>query len=126
MISRLWAWASRRCSPPTCSPCRQASRKRRACAGRGGGVFLVSPRARGGAIPSAPLVAAMQEGDVAAAIAQFAGHGEPAACMALELFISIYGAFTGNLALRALPRGGIFIAGGIAAKIADKMRGGDF
>lgn len=83
-------------------------------------------RDSGRTIPSAPLVAAMQEGDVAAAIAQFASHGEPAACMALELFISIYGAFTGNLALLALPRGGIFIAGGIAAKIADEMRGGDF
>lgn len=83
-------------------------------------------RDSGRAIPSPPLVAAMQKGDVAAAIAQFASHGEPAACMALELFISIYGAFTGNLALLALPRGGIYIAGGIAAKIAAQMQSGDF
>lgn len=83
-------------------------------------------RDSGRAIPSAPLLAAMQQGDAAAAIAQFAAHGETAACMALDLFIAIYGAFTGNLALLALPRGGIYIAGGIAAKIAAQMHGGDF
>lgn len=83
-------------------------------------------RDSGHAIPSLPLVAAIQEGDVAAVIAQFASHGETAACMALDLFISIYGAFTGNLALLALPRGGIYIAGGIAAKIAAQMQTGDF
>ena len=76
--------------------------------------------------PSLQLVAAMQAGDVAAAIAQFARNGDTAACMALDLFISIYGAFVGNLALLALPRGGVFIAGGIAAKISAQMQAGDF
>jgi len=81
---------------------------------------LVSP-------PSAQLIAAMGEGDIAAAITRFAQQGhEPIARMALDLFVRIYGAFVGNLALLALPRGGIYVAGGIAAKIATTMQRGDF
>ena len=77
--------------------------------------------------PSAQLDAAMAEGDAAAAITQFAQRGdEPIAQAALDLFVRIYGAFVGNLALLALPRGGIYIAGGIAAKIAATMQRGDF
>jgi glucokinase len=38
----------------------------------------------------------------------------------------VYGAFVGNLALMVLPRGGIYVAGGIAAKIAAVMQRGDF
>lgn len=36
---------------------------------------------------------------------------------AMELFVSAYGAESGNLALKLLPYGGLYIAGGIAAKI---------
>lgn len=79
------------------------------------------------AAPSAHLIAAMAEGDAAAAITQSALHeDEIIARMALDLFVSIYGAFTGNLALAALPRGGIFVAGGIAAKIVPALRHGSF
>jgi len=46
--------------------------------------------------------------------------------MALYLFLSVYGAFVGNLALAALPRGGIYVAGGIAAKITAAMQQGVF
>lgn len=52
--------------------------------------------------------------------------GDPVAVQALDLFIELYGAFTGNLALAALPRGGVFIGGGIAPKIRDRMARGDF
>lgn len=84
-------------------------------------------RDTGRGAPSAQLVAAIKEGDAAAAITQFARQcDEPIARMALDLFIRIYGAFVGNLALAALPRGGIYVAGGIAAKIAATMRRGDF
>lgn len=77
--------------------------------------------------PSAQLIAAMGEGDAAAAITRFAQQGdEPIAQMTLDLFIRVYGAFVGNLALAALPRGGIYVAGGIAAKIAATMQRGDF
>ena len=84
-------------------------------------------RDSGRAAPSAQLLTAMAQGDAAAAIAQAAQLGaEPIARMALDLFISIYGAFVGNLALVTLPRGGIYIAGGIAAKIANDMQHGAF
>jgi glucokinase len=80
------------------------------------------------ATPSARLSAAMEEeGDTAAIVAQFAmQEDEPIARQALELFVSIYGAFVGNLALLMLPRGGIYLAGGIAAKILPFMQGGLF
>lgn len=84
-------------------------------------------RDSGRATPSAELIAAMQAGDGAAAIAGFAGEaGESIATQALALFTQIYGAFVGNVALAALPRGGIYVAGGIAAKIAPQMQSGGF
>jgi glucokinase len=36
---------------------------------------------------------------------------------ALELFVSLYGAQAGNLALTVMATGGVFVAGGIAPKI---------
>jgi glucokinase len=48
------------------------------------------------------------------------------AVWALETFVSAYGAFAGNLALALLPRGGIFIAGGIAPRILPKLTDGLF
>jgi glucokinase len=62
-----------------------------------------------------------------AAIAKAALRGDSARCTeALRLFASIYGAETGNLALRMMARGGVFIAGGIAPKIVSLLRGGAF
>ncbi len=84
-------------------------------------------RDSGRAAPSAKLLNEMAEGDVAAVIAQGAQQGnEPIARMALDLFVSIYGALVGNMALAMLPRGGIYIAGGIAAKIAATLQQGEF
>lgn len=40
---------------------------------------------------------------------------------ALDLFLAAYGAFAGDMALACLARGGVFLAGGIAAGIADLM-----
>ena len=95
----------------------------------GGGLvtLLEFLRDSGRAVPSMQLLKQMAEGDPAAAIARAAQHeNEPIARMALDLFISIYGAFVGNLALLMLPRGGIYVAGGIAAKIAADMQQGAF
>jgi glucokinase len=79
------------------------------------------------ATPSPQLLAAMEEGDAAAAIAHFAQPGnEPIARMAVDMFLSVYGAFVGNLALAVLPRGGIYVAGGISAKMAVQMQAGEF
>lgn len=76
---------------------------------------------------STQLVAAMDKGDPAAAITQFAQqYNEPIARMTLDLFVRIYAAFVGNLALTVLPTGGIYIAGGIAAKTSGFMQQGAF
>lgn len=45
---------------------------------------------------------------------------------ALDLFVSIYGAAAGNLALLAMASGGVFIGGGIAPKIIWKLKEGAF
>ena len=45
---------------------------------------------------------------------------------ALDVFISIYGAAAGNLALQAMTVGGIYLGGGIAPKIIWKLKDGTF
>lgn len=55
--------------------------------------------------------------DPAAAISKAAQKGEDnLAVQTMDLFVSAYGAEAGNLALKLLPYGGLYIAGGIAAK----------
>ena len=79
------------------------------------------------ATPSPQFLAALDEEDAAAVITRFALYeGEPIARMTVHLFLSVYGAFVGNLALATLPRGGIYVAGGIAAKMAAQLQGGEF
>jgi glucokinase len=63
----------------------------------------------------------------AAAISQAALDGTCAACVeALEIFVDVYGAEAGNLALRSLATGGVFIGGGIAPKILPALTDGRF
>jgi len=50
----------------------------------------------------------------------------PVCVQTLELWASMYGAEAGNLALKVLARGGVWIAGGIAAKLRKKMEDGTF
>ena len=45
---------------------------------------------------------------------------------ALDIFVSIFGAEAGNLALKALAVGGIYLGGGIAPKIIEKLKDGTF
>lgn len=59
---------------------------------------------------------AMVNDDGANAISMFAHEGDPLACEAVAMFFEIYGAQAGNLALTVMPTGGLYIAGGIAAK----------
>jgi glucokinase len=60
----------------------------------------------------------LREGDVSRAIIDKALHRACIACVcALEKFAFIYGSEGGNLALKFLSCGGIYIAGGIAPKI---------
>ncbi|HYA29060.1 MAG TPA: glucokinase [Acidobacteriota bacterium] len=44
----------------------------------------------------------------------------------LDLFVSLYGAEAGNLALRAKSVRGLYIGGGIAPKILDRLKDGNF
>jgi len=65
--------------------------------------------------------------DPAAAISELALSGADAlAVQALDLFICIYGAQAGNLALSAGATGGVYVAGGIAPKIVRKLTDGNF
>ncbi|HVE72287.1 MAG TPA: glucokinase [Thermoanaerobaculia bacterium] len=52
----------------------------------------------------------------AADIAARADDGDPTARKAAQMFVDMYGAEAGNMALRVLARGGVFLAGGVAAK----------
>jgi len=73
------------------------------------------------------LRTALASGDPAAAITQAALEGrDPVSQDALNLFVSIYGAEAGNLALKFLATGGVYIGGGIALKILSKLQEGAF
>ncbi len=45
---------------------------------------------------------------------------------ALDIFVEIYGAMAGNLALTMKSTGGLYIGGGIAPKIIEKLKDGSF
>jgi glucokinase len=45
---------------------------------------------------------------------------------AMEMFVSSYGAEAGNLALKILSVGGLYVGGGIAPRILDKLKDGTF
>lgn len=63
-------------------------------------------------------------GDRAAAISRAALDGsDRVAEQALDLWISIYGAEAGNLALKVMATGGVFLGGGISPKILPKLKG---
>ena len=65
--------------------------------------------------------------DAAAKITQQALAGACSACVeTLQVWIEAYGAEAGNMALRVLPFGGFYVAGGIALKILPKMKDGSF
>ncbi len=66
-------------------------------------------------------------GDPASLIAQAGLEGKPDICkQALQLFVSIYGAEAGNMALKTLSMGGVYIGGGIAPKILPALQDGTF
>ena len=65
--------------------------------------------------------------DSAREITQHALAGTCASCVhALDLWIDAFGSEAGNLALRVLAYGGVYLAGGIALKILPKLQQGSF
>lgn len=76
---------------------------------------------------TASVVEAMRSGDQSAAITRSALAGECPLCdQTLDLFVSLYGAEAGNVALRTLATGGIYLGGGIAPKIIERLKGPGF
>jgi glucokinase len=66
---------------------------------------------------------ALRQGDGPAAISAAGLEGRDALCVkALDLFVSLYGAEAGNLALKVMATGGVYIGGGIAPKILKKLQ----
>jgi glucokinase len=69
-----------------------------------------------------------REGTPSAAAISRAAMGRTCAdcAEALEMFVEAYGAEAGNLALRSLATGGVFVGGGIAPKILPALADGRF
>lgn len=66
-------------------------------------------------------------GDPGAAISKSALEGTSEICVqAVDIFISLYGAEAGNLALKMLATGGMYVGGGIAPKLIRKLSGPAF
>jgi len=59
-------------------------------------------------------------------LAALAESGDATAIRTFEIFVDIYGAEAGNMALRLLARGGVFLAGGVAAKNTQRFTDGRF
>jgi glucokinase len=65
--------------------------------------------------------------DPAAIISRVALEGKAELCVkALDLWVSVFGAEAGNLALKTLAVAGVYLGGGIAPKILPKLKDGTF
>ena len=67
-----------------------------------------------------------QAEDAAAVISEKAKQGDPLSRSAMELFMSIYGAHAGDVALATRANGGVYVAGGIAQKNLELLKSGEF
>jgi glucokinase len=73
------------------------------------------------------LVEKMRNGDASAEIAKAALSGRDDICVeTLNWFVRLYGAEAGNLALKVMSRGGMYLGGGIAPKILPMLQNGAF
>jgi glucokinase len=73
------------------------------------------------------LAEEMCNGDAAAVIANAALSKRDEICVETMLcFVRLYGAEAGNLALKVMSRGGLYLGGGIAPKILPLLQNGGF
>ena len=73
------------------------------------------------------LIEEMRNGDAAAVITNAALCGRDEICVeTLHRFARLYGAEAGNLALKVMSRGGLYLGGGIAPKILPLLQDGTF
>ncbi|MEP7325837.1 MAG: glucokinase, partial [Gemmatimonadota bacterium] len=72
------------------------------------------------------ITSAMASQDPAAVVSNSGLKGDPVCRHALDIFVSLYGAQAGNLALVYRARGGVYVAGGIAPRIVPLLVEGSF
>ncbi len=86
--------------------------------------FLLEHR---GAEEDRAVAGEMSRADPAAAISKAGMAGRCGVCVeALDLVVGFYAAEAGNLALKFMATGGLFLGGGIAPKIVEKLEGAAF
>ena len=65
----------------------------------------------------------LSQGDPSAGISRIALEGRSDLCAAaLDLFVSLYGAEAGNLALKTMSTGGVYVGGGVAPRILNRLQ----
>jgi glucokinase len=72
------------------------------------------------------LAEEMERSDPAAAISSAAlAEKSPLCEQALDVFLELFGAETGNVALTFMARGGVWLGGGIVVKILERLKSTD-
>ncbi len=83
--------------------------------------------ASGVAPESEAVKAALRTEDPAAVVTRFGSDGaDPLCAAALELFVDAFGALAGDLALTVVATGGVYLAGGIAPRLVERLQDGRF
>ncbi len=86
--------------------------------------FLIETRRE---MQSPEIKAEMKKRDPSFVVSEWGCQNRDQGCArAVEWFISIYGAEAGNLALKMLARGGLYIGGGIAPRMLEVFKQGGF
>jgi glucokinase len=84
-------------------------------------------RDTGSAPESASVAVRMRSEDPGAVITEMALGKSDALCdKAVDMFVALYGAEAGNLALKALAVGGVLVGGGIAPRLITRLAAGAF
>jgi glucokinase len=82
---------------------------------------------RGAQLESLEVREAIKGRDAASVISEFSNNGADSLCTeALDIFMGVYGAEAGNLALKVIATGGVYVTGGIAPKNLTKIKDGTF
>jgi glucokinase len=99
----------------------------RVVSGLGLGKIYRFLRDEDGVAESAAVRARLATEDPGAVIGECAVDGSDPLCGdALELFLGAFGAVAGDAAIRTLAYGGVYLAGGIAAKVLPRLAAGGF
>ena len=86
-------------------------------AGGGGARRRASPRALAGVADRTPLIVQAGMTDPI---------GNPLCAAALDIFVSVLGAEAGNMALKVMATGGVYLAGGMPPRVLERLGEGRF